>query len=180
MSGIAGIQNAGASAAVAAMLDRIRHRGPDGRMIAGLSGHIFGAAHLSLRPSDSAGPFIQNEKMVVWDGEIYDFEDLKGVCGSNAESDPELIIDLYNMEGPDFLARLNGPFALALLDGDDLMLARDQLGQAPLYYGTVEGRFCFASEIKAFSDDTEGIRIFPAGHFMSRGDFKSIPLREAG
>ena len=68
MSGIAGIQNAGASAAVAAMLDRIRHRGPDGRMIAGLGNHIFGAVHLSLRPSDSAGPFVENEKMIVWDG----------------------------------------------------------------------------------------------------------------
>jgi len=118
--------------------------------------------------------------MAVWDGEIYDFDALKEACGSSAESDPELILDLYNKEGMGFLRRMNGPFALALVDGDDLMLARDHLGQAPLYYGTVDGRFCFASEIKAFPTTAEGIRILPAGHILSRGELKPIPVREAG
>jgi asparagine synthase (glutamine-hydrolysing) len=175
MSGIAGIRHENASPAVTAMLDRIRHRGPDGRTIAGLGGSVFGATSLALRPFDAAGPLIRKDRMIVWDGEIYDFEALREGCGSAARTDLEWILERYDQEGPDVLALLNGPFALALLDGDDLILARDPLGQAPLYYGTVDGRTCFASEIKALQELTDDIRAFPPGRFLRRGELKSIP-----
>jgi len=178
VSGIAGIAHSDRGPAVAAMLDRIRYRGPDGRAVQGTGSGVFGAVSLSLRPFDSAGPIIRKGRMIAWDGEIYDFDALRNAAGSKAETDLEAILDLYDLEGPEVLARLNGPFALALLDGDDLILARDTLGLAPLYYGTAGGRTCFASEIKALQEAAGEIRLFPPGHFMARGEIKPLPVRD--
>ncbi|HDT13217.1 MAG TPA: asparagine synthase, partial [Candidatus Aminicenantes bacterium] len=62
----------------------------------------------------------------------------------------------------------------ALLDGDDLVLARDPLGQAPLYTGQIEGRVCFASEIKAFGENVTDIQPFPPGQCLVRGELRPI------
>lgn len=179
MSGIAGIMNGNATKAVTAMLERIGHRGPDGQKVAGLGGAVFGAAGLAAGPFDFAGPLERDGRLIVWDGEIHDFEALRDGAGSQAATDIEWILERYGEEGPAVLGRLNGPFALALLDGDDLVLARDPLGQAPLYYGRVEGRLSFASEIKALQDVAENVRLFPPGNVLRRGELEPIPRPEA-
>jgi len=179
MSGIAGIMNGNATKAVTAMLERIKHRGPDGPKVAGLQGAVFGASGLAAGPFDSAGPFARKGRLIVWDGELYDFEAVREGSESAAPSDLEWILEGYENEGPDVLARLNGPFAVALLDGDDLVLARDPLGQAPLYYGTIDGKTCFASEIKALQEVAEDVRLFPPGRFLRRGEIRPIPRPEA-
>lgn len=179
MSGIAGIRHGNASTAVNAMLDRIRHRGPDGRQVAGLGDAVFGAVKLAPGPCDAAGPLVRNGRMVVWDGELYGFKTLREADESKAVTDLEWALECYDREGPEVFSKLNGPFALALLDGDDLVLARDPLGQAPLYCGSVDGRTCFASEIKAFEGLATDIRIFPPGHVLRRGELKPIPKPEA-
>ena len=59
------------------------------------------------------------------------------------------LLDLYRREGPDFITRLRGPFALAISDGQQLMVARDGSGQRTVYYARHQDRLLFASEPKA-------------------------------
>lgn len=175
MSGIAGIMKGNAQKAVSAMLERIGHRGPDGREVVGLDRAVFGAVRLTLEPSDSAGPLSRNGRLAVWDGEFYGFDDIREGSGSRAATDLEWVLEGYEKEGPSVFAKLDGPFAVALLDGDDLVLARDALGQAPLYYGRVEGRLSFASEIKGLQEVTADVRPFPPGHVLRRGELEPLP-----
>jgi asparagine synthase (glutamine-hydrolysing) len=175
MSGIAGIQKKGEEKIVDGMLNKIVHRGPDGRQTASAGSCVLGAVRLAAGPFDAAGPFAKNGKSIVWDGEVYDFEALRNASGSGAETDGEWILERYVQEGPEFFGRMNGPFAVAITDGDDLILARDSLGQAPLYYGTIGGRLCFASEIKAIHDVADDVRPFPPGHYMKGGEITPLP-----
>lgn len=179
MSGIAGIMNRNAKKAITAMLERMGHRGSDGPKVAELDRAAFGAVGLTLRPFDSAGPFERNGRLAVWDGEVFDFEALRERDGSPAGTDLSWILEGFEKEGPAVFSRLNGPFAVAILDGDDLVLARDALGQAPLYYGSVDGRTGFASEIKGLQEVTADVRLFPPGHVLRNGELKPIPRPEA-
>jgi asparagine synthase (glutamine-hydrolysing) len=172
VSGIAGIQHKESGALITAMLDKLGHRGPNGRAISGLGNATFGATLLSVGPEASAGPLVRDRLMIVWDGELYDPDGVREATGLDAATDVELVLRLYDREGTDFLSWLNGPFALAILAGDKLLLARDPMGQAPLYFGTVKGSLCFASEIKALQEATEDIHIFPPGHLMVDGEIR--------
>ena len=100
-----------------------------------------------------------NEDESVWlvfNGEIYNFPELRTKLeaqGHNFRSrtDAEVIIHLYEEEGPKCAAKLNGIFAFAILDlrQDRILLARDPIGVKPLYYCRTSDHFLFASEIKA-------------------------------
>src|SRR5207302_361087 len=69
----------------------------------------------------------------------------------SCNSDVEVLLHMYEEEGPDMVRRINGQFAFAILDQPKrrLFLARDHVGIAPLCYAVSKGRFLFASEIKA-------------------------------
>ena len=93
---------------------------------------------------------------VAFNGEIYNYRELRAeleVRGRRFEgnSDTEVLLAAYLEWGCDALAKCNGPLALALFDGrrGSLMLARDRLGKAPLYFARHAGRLLWASEIKA-------------------------------
>jgi len=92
----------------------------------------------------------------VVNGEIYNFRELRRRMESaghrfRTQCDAEVIVHLYEDEGPAFLDHLNGMFALALWDAKRrrLLLARDRLGKKPLVYRVEPGRLLFASELKA-------------------------------
>ena len=177
MSGIAGIQYREGGPLVGAMLDKLGHRGPDGRATSGLGNATFGATLLNVGADATAGPLVRGRQMIVWDGELYGQDVLRKEFGSEAATGAELILRIYMQEGTDGFARLNGPFALAIQDGDALLLARDPLGQSPLYTGKVEGKLCFASEMKALQPVAEDIRIFPPGHVLVEGEIRPGPSR---
>ncbi len=96
-------------------------------------------------------------RRVVFNGEIYNHRELRrdlqsrGHKFASDHSDTEVLLPLYDERGPDLLHDLRGMFAFAIYDGPAarLFLARDRLGQKPLYWAATPRLFAFASELKA-------------------------------
>ena len=93
---------------------------------------------------------------LVFNGEIYNHAQLREGLQQRghvyaSHTDSETILHLYEERGLDFVNEIEGDFAIALWDADreQLVLARDRIGVKPLYFYQQDGRFIFASEIKA-------------------------------
>ena len=93
---------------------------------------------------------------VVFNGEIYNYRELRQRLQGNGhrlrtQGDAETIVHLYEDEGPDCFKHLRGMFAIAIWDGrlKRLLLARDRMGQKPLFYACQTQRLVFGSELKA-------------------------------
>jgi asparagine synthase (glutamine-hydrolysing) len=162
MCGFAGI--AGGRPRVAeleAMLDTLRHRGPDGTGIDIASDVGLGHARLAIVDPSSAGaqPMVtpDGRYCLAYNGELYNHSEFRPMLEMQGvefqgHSDTETLLWLLVRCGERILPKLNGIFAFAFLDRatGDLLLARDPVGVKPLYFAqTREGRFLFASEIKA-------------------------------
>ena len=162
MCGIAGIIGAGAAAVEGEVLGRmvsaLVHRGPDAegvwideRGVAGL-----GVRRLAvIDPPGSRQPMANEDGSVrlAQDGEVYNYACLRErleACGHRFASagDTEVLVHLYEEDGPDLLAHLVGMFAFAIWDAgrQRLFLARDRLGQKPLYWWHGPSGLVFASE----------------------------------
>ena len=139
------------------MNEVIRHRGPDsdGYYIDGQVGlAIRRLAIIDLVTGDQP---ISNEDGTIWivfNGEIYNFPELRQELENRGHifrtgSDTEVIVHLYEDLGPACLDHLRGMFALAIWDKKQhkLLLARDRLGQKPLYYAEYGGALLFGSEL---------------------------------
>ncbi len=173
MCGIAGIVGEVADpAALRRMLDTVRHRGPDDLGIYADDGVAIGQTRLSI--IDVAGghqPILDEagRGCIVSNGEIYNYRELANGLAKHpfrTASDSEVPLHLYEDIGPDFVDRLDGMFALAIWDSENLYLARDPVGIKPLYYVIRDGGFYFASEVKALlTVANEGIREFPNGYW---------------
>ena len=141
------------------MLSAIRHRGPDGSRTLLLDRAALGFDRLSFLDLEGGMQPLQNEDRTVsmiCNGEIFNFQELRQELTAKGHvfrtrTDVEVILHLYEEEGLDFPKRLNGQFAIALYDEREgqLLLVRDQIGIAPLFYTVVDGALVFASEIKA-------------------------------
>jgi len=141
------------------MMAQIRHRGPDQMGI--YLDDIVGLGHLRLSIVDLQGGCqpIHNEDETLWiiyNGEVFNYIELKRELQEQGHrfyttSDTEVLLHLYEQEGPRCLQRLNGQFALAIWDGvnKELFLARDRVGIRPLHYTIHNQRLIFASEIKS-------------------------------
>ncbi|MEO8639858.1 MAG: asparagine synthase (glutamine-hydrolyzing), partial [Chloroflexota bacterium] len=162
MCGIAGVVGPHPTAEViSAMLDSIAHRGPDGVRQVIRDGRV-GLGHRRLAIIDLTEEASQPMRSasgceVILNGEIYNYLELRAELASTGvafrtSSDTEVLLAAYDRWGVDCLNRLNGMFAFALYDPSrrTLVLARDRLGEKPLYYHrAADGTFLFASEIKA-------------------------------
>lgn len=195
MCGIAGGFGRPSGAGVNAMLDLLAHRGPDGRGVYGDPAGRCIIGHNRLAIIDPAGGQqpLTDETGGIWvacNGEIYNFRDLRRELSARGHrfrtaSDTEVLAHLYEEEGPAMVARLDGMFALALWDGERLLLARDPLGIKPLYSGRAgDGTLYFASEIKALTGVCERVEEFPPGTwFASDTGFRryyDLPAFRAG
>lgn len=164
MCGICGIFNIESERPVeeeelVSMRDLMSHRGPDsdGSFFAANVG--LGIRRLKVIDLATGDQPIYNEDksiVVVLNGEIYNYREIRRRLEEKGhrfytKSDTEIIVHLYEEEGPSFVRFLNGIFAIALWDNRNksLFLARDHLGVKPLYYYYDGKRFIFASEIKA-------------------------------
>lgn len=160
MCGIAGL--AGADAArhettVAAMGLAQHHRGPDGtRHLASADGRAVLSMNTLLIVDTTAqpGPYLDPASGVVltFNGEIYNYRQVAAAWGIElepGESDAHLVLRAWAKLGAACLAALDGMFALAAYDPREgrLFLARDRLGEKPLYWRLDGGRLAFASEV---------------------------------
>jgi asparagine synthase (glutamine-hydrolysing) len=206
MCGISGIWQASGveERQVHSMNAALTHRGPDdeGYYFNGPIG--LGHRRLSIIDLDRGRQPLANEDETVWivfNGEIYNFPELRRTLESvghrfKTSTDTEVIVHLYEEHGTACVRHLRGMFAFAIWDQRRrrLFLARDHVGQKPLFYYHANGVFAFASEIKAllrtghvkaqmdivamnhlislrYTPETgtlfKGIHKLPAGHWMT-------------
>jgi asparagine synthase (glutamine-hydrolysing) len=164
MCGICGTAGFADQSLLERMVDLITHRGPDdhGTFVAPDGKFGLGNCRLSIIDLTAAGHMpMSNEDGRVWisyNGEIYNFSSLRAELEAKGHSfrshtDSEVLVHGYEEWGLELLNRLNGMFALAVLDLREqpgkLLLARDRFGIKPLYYTQLNDRLVFASEIKA-------------------------------
>jgi asparagine synthase (glutamine-hydrolysing) len=140
-------------------IDRLFHRGPDeGGMWKG-SRVVLGMRRLSIIDLPGGMQPIWNEDrscVVVYNGELYNYRELRQELLSlghrfSTDGDTEVIVHAYEQWGVECLRRFNGMFAFAIWDEHkgQLILARDRMGEKPLYYYIDRERVVFASEIKS-------------------------------
>lgn len=174
MCGIAGFFGgdwsncAAASGTLRRMAQSMRHRGPDRADIWMDAGAQIGFGHtrLSIVDLSSAGDQPMHSHtgryVIVYNGEIYNHQEIRAEMADadsapnwNGHSDTETLlaaIELWGLRAA--LERASGMFAFALWDRAEriLALARDRLGEKPLYYGrSLSGPFLFGSELKALA-----------------------------
>ncbi len=162
MCGIAGFQGRYGRDLLMRFNARQEHRGPDDEDVWYDADDGIGLAHRRLSIIDlspeAAQPMCDEsgDIQLVCNGEIYNFRELRQFLQGKGyrfktQCDCEVLIHLYDLEGPDMLDRLNGMYALAIWDRrkKSLFLAVDHARIKPLYYAETPGGFAFASEIKA-------------------------------
>jgi asparagine synthase (glutamine-hydrolysing) len=168
MCGIAAIFAYGTAAAPVSADELVRidaamaSRGPDGSGTWIAADGRVGLAHRRLAILDpspaGAQPMHHADSGCVlsFNGEIYNFRELRAALEQAGEtfrsdSDTEVVLALYAREGPAFVERLRGMYALALWDPRErgLLLARDPLGIKPLYWSDEGGTLRAASQVKA-------------------------------
>jgi asparagine synthase (glutamine-hydrolysing) len=142
-----------------AMMDRLIHRGPDDAGTYRDDHAALGFRRLSIIDVAGGHQPLCNENGSVWtvfNGEIYNFPALRRRLEAKghtlrSQGDTEVLVHLYEDEGPQMFRLLRGMFALAIWDAPrrTLVLARDRMGQKPLVYRHDGGRLVFASELKA-------------------------------
>jgi asparagine synthase (glutamine-hydrolysing) len=147
------------------MIAPLVHRGPDshGIWVDGECGVGLGHRRLSILDLSPKGhqPMMSasGRYIVAYNGEIYNFAQIRDELIAEGKapewrghSDTEILLAAFEAWGVEVtLQKAVGMFAIALWDRDEraLTLARDRLGEKPLYYGVVRGRLLFGSELKA-------------------------------
>lgn len=166
MCGIAGYWGGQApdNVLLQAMARSLNHRGPDDRGTWRDDGAGIGLAHtrLSIVDLSPAGhqpmASASGRYVLIYNGEIYNLDQLRALIDPadtmawRGHSDTEVLLALIDRYGLEVaLQKSTGMFALALWDCKTrtLALARDRIGEKPLYYGWAGGAFLFASELKA-------------------------------
>jgi asparagine synthase (glutamine-hydrolysing) len=161
MCGVAGFllrDGVAEASVVGAMCDRIVHRGPDDAGVH-IDGHCgIGMRRLSIIDLSTGHQPLSNEDGSVWvvfNGEIYNHHELRERLASQGHSfrtnsDTEVLVHLYEQEGPEGIARLRGMFAFCIWDARrrEILLARDRFGKKPLYYADTPSGLFFGSELK--------------------------------
>ena len=161
------------------MSNKLVHRGPDDSGIWINSSKSIGFAHQRLAVIDltSAGSQPMHSKnnrfTIVFNGEIYNHHELRNeldLYNWKGHSDTETLLACIESWGLDkTLNKINGMFAFALWDSIDctVQLARDRMGEKPLYYGWQGDSFLFGSELKA-------LKVHPS--FKDQIDMESLNL----
>jgi asparagine synthase (glutamine-hydrolysing) len=163
MCGIAGVLELdgvpGTAAPLEGMIGAIRHRGPDATGFRVDGPVALGHARLAVIDLAGGAQPMANPAGTLWitfNGEIFNYVELRRALQARGHrfltsSDTEVILHLYEEKGEACVEDLNGQWAFAIWDRrrQSLFLSRDRVGIRPLYYTFADGRFLFASEVKA-------------------------------
>ncbi|MDW7650448.1 MAG: asparagine synthase (glutamine-hydrolyzing) [Bacillota bacterium] len=143
------------------MKETLYNRGPDAGGIKLAKHAALGHRRLTVvDPEGGAQPMVrrrgEHTYTIIYNGELYNTEEIRrdlAACGYTfmGHSDTEVLLTAYMEWGADCLGKLNGIFAFAIWEepGEKLFLARDRMGVKPLFYTEKDGRYLFASELKA-------------------------------
>jgi asparagine synthase (glutamine-hydrolysing) len=143
-------------------LDLMIHRGPDftGEWISDEEDIWLGHRRLSIIDLSELGsqPMVSFDKslVIVFNGEIYNYKVIKDELRSKgyqfkSESDTEVLLNAWHCWGVDTLEKIDGMFAFSVLNlvNKSLIMARDRIGEKPLFYKHTNQDFIFASELKS-------------------------------
>ena len=139
----------------------LTHRGDD--FSGSYSDNFITLAHNRLSIIDlsnlSNQPLIDENLILIFNGEIYNFLSLKEILIKNGfsfktKSDSEVILKSFKFWGEECVEKFNGDFAFCIYDKkkQTLFCARDRVGNKPFYYYFKNSKFFFASEIRAFRE----------------------------
>ena len=141
------------------MAAALHHRGPDGTGFFASDRFSMGNCRLSIIDLAGGDQPVENEDgtlVVVQNGEIYNYLELRDQLDARGHQfktrcDTEVLVHAYEEWGRDMVHHLNGMYAFAIHDRrtGETFIARDRCGQKPLYYYQRNGKFIFASEVKA-------------------------------
>lgn len=159
MCGISGFVGFSNNLKLAEMANKVqRHRGPDNQSV--WSDNYLAFAHQRLSIIDLSEqanqPFIKHNIVLIFNGEIYNFHELKeklvkekGVTFTT-QSDTEVVLEMYYHYKEKALKELRGMFTFAIYETDaqTLFIARDPFGIKPLFYTQINNAFAFSSELK--------------------------------
>jgi asparagine synthase (glutamine-hydrolysing) len=155
------------------MLERLHHRGPDGRGDERTGSTWLGHTRLAIvdLPGGAQPMGSDDGWWVVANGEVYNHEALRAELAAegrvlSTSSDSEVVLHVVSAWGTRGVRRLRGMFAFGVVGPDgELVLGRDPLGIKPLYWARRDGRVVAASELAAFPDGLRGdVEEFPPGH----------------
>ena len=159
MCGITGFVGLTDENLLRAMCASLVHRGPDDAGFYVGAGVGLAMRRLAVIDLKTGNQPIANETHDVWvvfNGEIYNYEELRNQLQRRGHrfsttSDTETIVHSYEEYGLDFVHHLRGMFGIALWDEKQqrLVLARDRIGEKPLYYAHDERGLLFGSELKS-------------------------------
>jgi asparagine synthase (glutamine-hydrolysing) len=180
MGAIAGVQyfnespNTGSDKLVEQMLATMQHRAPYHHVHQTSRASSFGIRYHQMTEKARVLAHDPDEKIfVILDGEI--FNTTNDYSSDKAEfSDAELILQLYQRKGDEFLDEIDGSYSIAILDGkqNKSLLARDRLGYKPLFYLKLNDSLVFASEIKSilnFKHYGKSVNLRALNNFLSYG-----------
>ncbi len=130
--------------------DTLKHRGEDSTKIIEENGLFLGVHRLSITSTSiqNTQPLKYKDNFFLFNGEIYNFEDLNQEFSLNASFESELIAKLFERFGKSFVELLEGMFAISIVTPREILLFRDRFGKKPLFY-YYKDEFIFASEIRA-------------------------------
>lgn len=164
------------------MTVRLAHRGPDAGGVCVIGPVALGHRRLSVIDLSEANnqPFFDSSGRVaiVFNGEIYNFREIRATLEAagaifRTSGDTEVVVEAYKQWGTACLDRFNGMFAFAIWDAgvQRLFLARDRLGEKPLYVAALpEGGLAFASEPRALREHpalSRGIDSVALAHYLA-------------
>ena len=143
------------------MMQRIKHRGPDGSGTFINDDIALGYMHLSILDTKTGQPIFNQDKTltIIFNGKIYNYLELKERLEEKGykfktKTDTEVILNAYEEYKEDVVNHLRGMFAFVIynIETKKIFGARDHFGIKPFYYYHQDKEFLFASEIKSFLD----------------------------
>lgn len=159
-------------------LEKIKYRGPDYTSVLKRDTITLGHLRLAILDLDqrSNQPFRYKNLTIVYNGEIYNFKDIRGELEGigysfQTTSDTEVLIKGYDAWGENVLDKLNGMFAFAIYDSkkQEIFCARDRLGVKPFYYYWKDGEFEICSQLQPLMNEESKVSSEAVSIYLSTG-----------